>query len=153
MPRIFDNIELPLLPAFRDTIKLSYRADFCVGYFNLRGWRRIGDLIEAYIGNQGACCRLLVGMQSLPADRTRSYFPDRIPKTIKFSSETSATNSPLDFEEIVEVINALNLPRYGLGNYIAKKPKQKPTEAEQRQLNALFRGGRRLMGFYADKPV
>ncbi|MEG4288699.1 hypothetical protein Q5692_10330 [Microcoleus sp. C2C3] len=106
MPRIFDNIELALLPAFRDTIKLSYRADFCVGYFNLRGWRRIGDLIEAYIGNQGACCRLLVGMQSLPADRTRSYFPDRIPKTIKFSSETSATNSPLDFEEIVEVINA-----------------------------------------------
>lgn len=81
------------------------------------------------------------------ADRTRSYFPSRIPKTIKFSSETSATNSQLDFEEIVEVINALNLPRYGLGNYIAKKPKQKPTEAEQRQLNALFRGGRRLMGF------
>ncbi|HSF75489.1 MAG TPA: helicase-related protein, partial [Microcoleus sp.] len=83
------------------------------------------------------------------ADRTRSYFPDRIPKTIKFSSETSAANShaQLDFEEIIEVINALNLPRYGLGNYIAKKPKQKPTEAEQRQLNALFRGGRRLMGF------
>ena len=81
------------------------------------------------------------------ADRTRSYFPDRIPKTIKFSSETSATNSQLDFPEIVEVINALNLPRYGLGNYIAKKPKQKPTEAEERQLNALFRGGRRLMGF------
>jgi len=81
------------------------------------------------------------------ADRTRSYFPDRIPKTIKFSSEISATNSQLDFEEIVEVINALNLPRYGLGNYIAKKPKQKPTEAEERQLNALFRGGRRLMGF------
>jgi hypothetical protein len=83
------------------------------------------------------------------ADRTRSYFPDRIPKTIKFNSEASAANShtQLDFPEIVEVINALNLPRYGLGNYIAKKPKQKPTEAEQRQLKALFRGGRRLMGF------
>ncbi|WP_373535765.1 helicase-related protein [Microcoleus sp.] len=80
------------------------------------------------------------------ADRTRSYFPDRLPKTIKFSSETSATKAQLDFEEIVEVINALNLPRYGLGNY-AKKPKQQPTEAEQRQLSALFRGGRRLMGF------
>ncbi|MFB8794860.1 MAG: helicase-related protein [Microcoleus sp.] len=85
--------------------------------------------------------------EALEEDRTRSYFPDRIPRTIKFSSETSATNSQLDFEEIVEVINALNLPRYGLGNYIAKKPKQQPTEAEQRQLNALFRGGRRLMGF------
>ena len=81
------------------------------------------------------------------ANRTRSYFPDRIPRTIKFSSQTSTTNSQLDFEEIVTVINTLNLPRYGLGNYITKKPKQQPTEAEQRQLNALFRGGRRLMGF------
>lgn len=81
------------------------------------------------------------------ANRTRSYFPDRLPKTIKFSSENPATKAQLDFPEIVEVINALNLPRYGLGNYIAKKPKQQPTEAEQRQLDALFRGGRRLMGF------
>lgn len=81
------------------------------------------------------------------ANGTRSYFPDRLPRTIKFSSETSTTNSQLDFEEIVTVINALNLPRYGLGNYIAKKPKQQPTEAEQRQLKALSSGGRRLMGF------
>jgi superfamily II DNA or RNA helicase len=81
------------------------------------------------------------------ANRTRSYFPDRIPRTIKFSSENPATQAQLDFPEIVEVINALNLPRYGLGNYIPKKPKQQPTEAEQRQLDALSRGGRRLMGF------
>ena len=65
MPRIFDNIDQSFLPTLRDSIEISHKSDFCVGYFNLRGWKSIDDLINNFTGGVDAQCRLLIGMKSL----------------------------------------------------------------------------------------
>jgi len=68
VPRIFDNIETSLLTALQETLPLSDHSDFCIGYFNLRGWKYLDSYIESWSGGEGNCCRLLVGMQKLPKD-------------------------------------------------------------------------------------
>ncbi len=35
MSSIYDNIEFPILPELQHYLKAAYRADFCVGYFNI----------------------------------------------------------------------------------------------------------------------
>lgn len=82
MPKIYDNIENHLSKGLSETLEVSNRTDLCVGYFNLRGWRQIGDKIDELCGDKviegddeiHRCARLLVGMQKLPLDINLKVF-------------------------------------------------------------------------------
>ncbi|MFZ5447551.1 MAG: hypothetical protein ACOZFS_02795 [Thermodesulfobacteriota bacterium] len=83
-------------------------------------------------------------------DGRRSYFPDRIPKTIKFNIDESDQTDQyalLYSPAVVNTVNSLNLPRYGLGNHLTSQPHDPPTEKEQKVIRGLSRAGKRLMGF------
>lgn len=84
MPTIFDNIKSFLadgLTAYLDNVE---RADFCVGYFNLRGWREVADKIDELKGAEieekdekvNRYCRLLVGMIRTPLEEIKSLFAE-----------------------------------------------------------------------------
>ena len=68
VPRIFDNISEQLQTALIQTLHSAQRADFCVGYFNLRGWRLLQPSIDPWQGGAEHQCRLLIGMHRSPQD-------------------------------------------------------------------------------------
>ena len=56
------------------TLQVAAHADFCVGYFNLRGWKELDSYVESWPSGDGRKCRLLVGMQRLPQDEQSKPF-------------------------------------------------------------------------------
>jgi len=92
MPRIFDNIKKPLLPALQETLQVAERADFCVGYFNLRGWQHRAGYVDLWAGGEDQCCRMLVITACPPeVDRTtRETAPSRNRHIISLAAEIIA---------------------------------------------------------------
>lgn len=72
MPTIFDNQAKFMLNELSETLNDSYRADFCVGYFNLRGWKTLADKVEFFGGGHGAQARVIVGMNVSPDEELRA---------------------------------------------------------------------------------
>ena len=80
----------------------------------------------------------------------RSYFPARVPRTIKFTiddADPTDQYAHLYAPGVVATVNELHLPRYGMGNYLSDSPDSPPTSAEARHIQDLSRAGKRLMGF------
>jgi len=70
VPRIYDNIDQHLAPDLRTALIDARSADFCVGYFNLRGWHVLGGAIDAIAPGEDPC-RLLIGMHRAPQELRR----------------------------------------------------------------------------------
>lgn len=83
-------------------------------------------------------------------DGTRSFFPDRLPKKVTFpmtQSDISDQYAQLYDDEIVDIINELNLPRYSMLDYIEEANARKITSEEQKIIENLSRAGRKTRGF------
>lgn len=93
MPRIFDNIENQLLEGLNYTLDVSFKADFCVGYFNLRGWKQVANKIDNWIGDDEHRCRLLIGMQRASDDILRELLSRTEPELIDNATATKIRKS------------------------------------------------------------
>jgi len=90
------------------------------------------------------------GRAFLRLDDGREFpFPDRVPKTVAFAFDADSDDPypRLFSDDVVDIIDALKLPRYGLGNFIISAPSLKPTPAEREAIKNLGRAGSRLIGF------
>lgn len=80
-------------------------------------------------------------------DGTKSYFPDRIPRSVKFSTEKGDQYSRLYSEEMIDLMESLKLPRYGLIHYISPERTENISKSEKLLIDNLSRAGERMMGF------
>lgn len=80
-------------------------------------------------------------------DGHKSYFPDRIPKAIKFETTKGDQYSRLYSPEMIAMMENLRLPRYGLSQYEDTKKTAEASTTDKQLLENLSRAGKRMMGF------
>lgn len=85
MPTIYDNIELQLSDALKDNLTDADRADFCIGYINLRGWGQLSSLVDNLHGVDDPKlpdCRILLGMYGENRNAIRELYGQDKPNRI-----------------------------------------------------------------------
>lgn len=80
-------------------------------------------------------------------DGYKSYFPDRVPKAIKFKTVRGDQYSRLYSVEMIGLMESLKLPRYGLIHYLDEKKAEDASKYESDLIANLSRAGERMMGF------
>lgn len=81
------------------------------------------------------------------SDGTKSPFPNRIPKAIKFKTVDGDQYSRLYSEDMISMMGELRLPRYGLSQYEDTGKTASASKLEKQLLENLSRAGQRMMGF------
>lgn len=76
-----------------------------------------------------------------------SYFPDRVPKSIKFPTVPGDQYSRLYSEQMIGLMEQLQLPRYGLSQCIKPDKRDQASAADQLIIDNLSKAGQRMMGF------
>jgi superfamily II DNA or RNA helicase len=113
LPHIFDNITGDsLAKALNQTLTGAKRADFCIGYFNLRGWNLLFDSVEQLSGSQLDeqheddtiyKTRVLIGMHKTPQNELEEYY------TLHPSQIDNSTANELKKEKIAEFRKQLTI--------------------------------------------
>ncbi len=80
-------------------------------------------------------------------DGSKSYFPDRNPLSIKFPTQKGDQFSRLYSDEMLDLMSELQLPRYGLSNYLSEARIEEAQPHEKQIFDNLSRAGARMMGF------
>ena len=80
-------------------------------------------------------------------DGHKSYFPDRVPKAVKFKTVKGDQYSRLYSEEMIGLMESLKLPRYGLIHYLDEAKTTDASNYEKTLIDNLSRAGERMMGF------
>ena len=79
-------------------------------------------------------------------DGRRSYFPDRLPRALKFPTTPGDQYSRLYSEKMISMMEDLQLPRYGLSKYLSEQRTATASKLEKDLIENLSRAGGRMIG-------